>query len=58
MPDPREVADQIMELFSAPHIDAGTPLEDIHLSEQIADILEEAFGEYERRINDLEDGRE
>ena len=38
---PREIAAEILELIRQPHIDAGTPLEDIHLLESISDILEE-----------------
>ena len=57
MPDSREVAARIIDLvFHTPHIDAGTPLEELHLLEQIADELDEAFGEYEREINRLQDG--
>ena len=41
MDKPREIAAEILELLHQPHIDAGTPLEDIHLLESIADILEE-----------------
>ena len=37
----KEIAEEILELFRQPHIDAGTPLEDIHLVESIADIVEE-----------------
>ena len=37
----REVAAEILELIRQPHIDAGTPLEDIHLLESVANILEE-----------------
>jgi hypothetical protein len=37
----REIAEEILELFRQPHIDVGTPLEDIHLVESIADIIEE-----------------
>ena len=40
-PDPRETAQQILDIFREPHIDEGTELEDIHLLEAIADILEE-----------------
>ena len=36
----KEIAEEIVELFRQPHIDAGTPLEDIHLVESIADIIE------------------
>lgn len=36
----REIAEEIMELFRQPHIDAGTPLEDAHLMESIADIID------------------
>jgi hypothetical protein len=44
MPDPREVAAQIYDLvFRQPRIDADTPLEEIHLQESIADIVEEAL---------------
>lgn len=44
MPDPREVAAQIIDLvFHQPRIDADTPLEVIHLQESIADIVEEAL---------------
>jgi hypothetical protein len=57
MPDSREVAARIIDLvFHTEHIDAGTPLEELHLLEQIADELDEAFGEYEREINRLQDG--
>lgn len=56
MPDSREVAAEIIDLiFHTPHIDEGTPLEEVHLLESIADILDEYFGEYERQIADLED---
>ena len=41
MDKPREVAAEILELIRQPHVDAGTPLEDIHLLESISDILEE-----------------
>ncbi len=44
MPNPREVAAQIIDLvFHQPRIDADTPLEEIHLQESIADIVEEAL---------------
>ena len=57
MPDSREVAADIIDLiFHEPRIDEGTPLEEVHLLESIADILDEAFGELEHRINELEDG--
>jgi hypothetical protein len=57
MSDPREVAARILDLvFHTPRIDAGTPLEEIHLQESIADILEEEFDEYERQIDHLERG--
>lgn len=36
----REIAEEILDLFHQPHIDAGTPLEDAHLLESIADIIE------------------
>lgn len=56
MTDSREVAAEIIDLiFHTPHIDEGTPLEEVHLLESIADILDEYFGEYERQIADLED---
>ena len=46
MPDPREVAAQIIDLvLHQPRIDADTPLEEIHLQESIADIVEEALDE-------------
>jgi hypothetical protein len=41
----REIAEEIMALFRQPHIDAGTPLEDIHLVESIADIVDVALDE-------------
>jgi hypothetical protein len=44
----REVAEEILELIKQPHIDAGTPLEDIHLVESIADIIDAALDD-ERR---------
>lgn len=57
MPDSREVAATIIDLvFHTPHIDAGSPLEEVHLLEAIADELDEIFDEYERRIQNLEDG--
>ena len=57
MPDSRETASRIIDLvFHTPRIDADTPLEEIHLLEQIADILDEEFNEYERQIAALEEG--
>ncbi len=41
----RELAKEILELIKQPHVDAGTPLEDIHLLESIADIVDEALDE-------------
>jgi len=59
MPDSRETAARIIDLvFHTPRIDADTPLEEIHLLESIADILEEDFDEYERQISRLEGGEE
>lgn len=59
MPDSRETASRIIDLvFHTPRIDADTPLEEIHLLESIADILEEDFDEYERQISRLEEGEE
>jgi len=49
MPDSREVAARIIHLiFHEPRIDADTPLEEIHLLESIADIIDEALDEQER----------
>jgi hypothetical protein len=49
MPDPKEVAQQIIDLcFHAPHVDAGTYLEEIHLLESVADLIDEALDEQER----------
>ena len=49
MPDSREVAAKIIHLvFHEPHIDADTQLEEIHLLESIADIVDEALEEQER----------
>lgn len=49
MPDSREVAAKIIHLvFHEPHIDADTHLEEIHLLESIADIVDEALEEQER----------
>ena len=57
MPDSRETAAKIIELiFHTPHIDADTQLEEIHLLEQIADILDEDFEEYEREIVRIQEG--
>ena len=57
MPDSRETAARIIDLvFHTPHIDLDTPLEEIHLLEQIADLLDEEFNEYERQISRLEEG--
>lgn len=57
MPDSREVAAEIIDLiFHEPRIDEGTPLEEVHLLESIADILDEAFHAYEHRITELENG--
>ena len=57
MPDSREVAAEIIDLiFHTPHIDEGTPLEEVHLLESVADILDEVFREFENIINGLEDG--
>lgn len=51
-PDAREVAQQIIDLaYHQPHINAGTELEEIHLVESIADILEEAFNEIEADLD-------
>lgn len=36
----REIAEEIVEIFRQPHIDAGTPLEDAHLVETIADTID------------------
>jgi hypothetical protein len=53
MSDPREVAAEIIDLiFHQPHVDADTPLEEVHLLESVADILEEAFGEVESDLNE------
>lgn len=46
------IAEDIMEVIRQPHIDAGTPLEDIHLAESIADIVREAL------TDEYKDGRE
>ena len=57
MPDSREVAAEIIDLiFHEPRIDEGTPLEEVHLLESVADILDEVFREFENIINGLEDG--
>jgi len=49
MPDSREVAAQIIHLvFHEPRIDADTQLEEIHLLESVADIIDEALDEQER----------
>ena len=49
MPDSRKVAALIIHLiFHQPHIDADTPLEEVHLLESIADIVDEALDEQER----------
>jgi hypothetical protein len=57
MPDSREVAGRIIDLvFHTPRIDVDTPLEEIHLFESIADILDEEFDEYERQITRLTEG--
>lgn len=49
MPDAREVAQQIMDLvFHTPRIDANSPLEEIHLLESVADIVDDALIEQER----------
>lgn len=45
MPDAREVAQKIIDLLKEPRIDADTPLEDLHLLEQIADIVDDALTE-------------
>lgn len=51
----REIAEEILELFRQPHIDAGTPLEDIHLVESIADIIDARLDEeYEDGVSDGE----
>lgn len=48
----REVAEEIVEIFRQPHIDAGTPLEDAHLIETIADIIEAHLdAEYKDGVN-------
>lgn len=44
----RELAEEIIELIKQPHIDAGTELEEIHLLESIADIIDAALDD-ERR---------
>ncbi len=49
MPDSRKVAALIIDLiFHQPHIDADTQLEEVHLLESIADIVDEALDEQER----------
>jgi hypothetical protein len=49
MPDSREVAARIIHLiFHEPHIDADTQLEEIHLLEAVADIVDEALDEQDR----------
>jgi hypothetical protein len=49
MPDPREIAQEIIDLiFHTPHVDAGTKLEEVHLLESVADIVEEALTTAER----------
>ena len=49
MPDSREVAGRIIDLvFHTPRIDADSPLEEIHLLESIADIVDDALIEQER----------
>lgn len=49
MPDPREVASRIIDLiFHTPRIDADSPLEEIHLLESVADIVDDALIEQER----------
>lgn len=51
----REIAEEIVELFRQPHIDANTPLEDIHLVEAIADIIEMHLdAEYKDGVQDGE----
>jgi hypothetical protein len=55
----RELAEEILELIKQPRIDAGTPLEDIHLLESIADIIDAALdqeyrdGKSEGELNPL-----
>lgn len=59
MSDSRETAARIIDLvFHTPRIDAGTPLEEIHLLESIADILDEEFDEYEWVIDLLQRGEQ
>lgn len=49
MPDSREVATRIIDLvFHQPRIDADSPLEEIHLLESIADIVDDALTEQDR----------
>jgi hypothetical protein len=49
MPDAREVASKIIDLvFHTPRIDADSPLEEIHLLESIADIVDDALIEQDR----------
>lgn len=56
LPDSREVAEEIIDLiFHTPHIDEGTPLEEIHLLESIADILDENFRAIEREFEQIEE---
>ena len=49
MPDAREVAQEIIDLvFHTPHVDEGTKLEEIHLLEAIADIVDAALIDQDR----------
>ena len=57
MPDPKEVAQEIIDLvFHTPHVDEGTKVEEIHLLESIADIVDDALVEQDRESRrDAED---